>query len=134
MILLDDIIKVHQYSIDHYGGSTGLRDKGSLESALARPFQTFGRSDLYPLIVEKAAALGESLIINHPFVDGNKRTGFLAMIALLRGGDFFLTATNDAAYDFCIKISTGEIKFDKIAEWLKNNSTPVVQVNNTNDS
>jgi death on curing protein len=134
MILIEDILEVHQYSIANFGGSSGLRDKGSLESAIARPFQTFGGEDLYPSIFEKAAALGESLIVNHPFVDGNKRTGFLAMVALLEDvveGDlvssgFVLNATNEAAYDFCIKISTGEIKFDEIVEWLKNNSITVV--------
>ncbi len=64
-------------------------------------------------------------------MDGNKRTGFLAMVALLEnnldGSGFFLNATNEAAYDFCIKISTGEVKFDEIAGWLEKNSTPVVR-------
>jgi death-on-curing protein len=81
MILLEDILNLHQFSIQKYGGSDGLRDSGLLESAIARPFQSFGGEDLYPSIFEKAAALGESLIINHPFIDGNKRTGTVAMIA-----------------------------------------------------
>ncbi len=65
MILLEDILQVHQYSIDNFGGSNGLRDKGSLESAIARPFQTFDGEYLYPTIFDKAAALGESLIVNN---------------------------------------------------------------------
>jgi len=91
MILLEDILNLHKYSIQKYGGSEGLRDSGLLESAIARPFQTFGGEDLYPSVFEKAAALGESLIINHPFIDGNKRTGAVAMAALLEDeGLFFL--------------------------------------------
>ena len=69
MILLEDILNLHKYSIQKYGGSEGLRDSGLLESAIARPFQTFGGEDLYPSVFEKAAALGESLIINHPFIE-----------------------------------------------------------------
>ena len=80
MILLEDILNLHQFSIQKYGGSDGLRDSGLLESAIARPFQSFGGEDLYPSIFEKAAALGESLIINHPFIDGNKRTGACSLL------------------------------------------------------
>jgi death on curing protein len=122
MILLEDILQVHEYSINKFGGGTGVRDFGSLDSAIARPFQTFGGQDLYPTIYEKAAALGESLIINHPFVDGNKRTGFLAMTALVEDNNFILKSTQEEAYNFTIDISTGKIKFDEIVEWLKNNT------------
>ncbi|MBC7890432.1 MAG: type II toxin-antitoxin system death-on-curing family toxin [Ferruginibacter sp.] len=122
MILVDDILQVHRFSINNYGGSHGVRDMGGLESAIGRPFQTFGGADLYLTIFEKAAALGESLIINHPFIDGNKRTGFLAMASLLEGEGFLLFATQENAYDFTIQISTGEIKFEQIADWLKQNT------------
>ena len=121
MILLDDILQVHQFSIDKYGGGTGVREMSSLESAIARPFQTFDGKDLYSTIFEKSAALAESLIVNHPFVDGNKRTGFLAMANLLEEDGFFLVSSQENAYDFTIKISTGEIKFELIVEWLKQN-------------
>ena len=83
MILIDDILKLHEASIDDYGGAKGTRDIGLLESAIARPFQTFGGENLYKTPFEMAAALGESLIINHPFIDGNKRTGLLGIISLL---------------------------------------------------
>jgi death on curing protein len=125
MILIEDILEVHQFSIDKYGGSNGVRELGSLQSAIARPFQTFGGEDLYGTIFEKAAALGESLIINHPFVDGNKRTGFMAMTALLENEGYFLTATQDDAYNFTIKIATGETNFEEIIDWLKNKSVPL---------
>ena len=123
MILVEDILQVHQFSINKYGGRNGVREMGSLESAIARPFQTFGGEDLYITIFEKAAALGESLIVNHPFVDGNKRTGFLAMTSLLEEDGYLLIATQEEAYYFTIKIAMGEIKFEEIIEWLKQNTS-----------
>jgi death-on-curing protein len=69
--------------------------------------------------------LGESLIINHPFIDGNKRTGFLAMFSLLENDGVLLSASRDEAYNFTIKISTGEIKFKEIVDWLHNNITRI---------
>ena len=80
MISKEDIIQLYHFLIEKFGGADGLRDLGLLESAAARPYQTFGRSDLYPGALEKAAAIIESIIINHPFIDGNKRTGFLAHV------------------------------------------------------
>jgi death-on-curing protein len=71
MITKKEILQLHELSIQTYGGAHGIRDEGMLESAIARPFQTFGGEDLYPTVYEKAAAFAESLIINHPFVDGN---------------------------------------------------------------
>jgi death on curing protein len=122
MILLDDILQLHTDSVKKYGGAEGIKDIGLLESAIARPFQTFGGEDLYFSIFEKAAALAESLIINHPFIDGNKRTGFLAMASLLIEDGIKLTASQEDAYHFAIQISTGETKFEEIVEWLKLNT------------
>ena len=122
MILLEDILNLHKFSIKKYGGSDGLRDSGLLESAIARPFQSFDGKDLYPSIFEKAAALGESLIINHPFVDGNKRTGTVAMIAFLEENGLHFSASEENLYNFVISISTGEKKFEEIVEWLKENT------------
>jgi death on curing protein len=125
MILIDDILKLHEASIDDYGGAKGIRDIGLLESAIARPFQTFDGENLYKTAFEMAAALGESLIINHPFVDGNKRTGLLGILSLLLEYNLVLKATEEETYDLTIKISTGEIKFEEIVVWLKNNSTAI---------
>jgi death on curing protein len=125
MILLRDILALHLYSINLYGGGEGIRDLGGLEAAIARPFATFGGQDLYQTSFEKAAAIGESIIMNHPFVDGNKRTGFLAMITLLRDDGILFNGVLEESYNFVIKISTGEIKFDEIVSWLKENSKPL---------
>lgn len=122
MILIVDVLKLHDASINDFGGSKGIRDLGLLESAIARPFQTFGGEYLYITPIEMAAALGESLIINHPFIDGNKRTGILCLLAFLFEFNLKLTADQDSTYNFTIQISTGEMKFEEIVLWLKNNT------------
>mgnify|MGYP001253644258 CR=1 FL=1 len=94
-----------------------------LESAIARPFQTFDGQDLYPHPLDKAAAIGESIIINHPFIDGNKRTGFLAIFAVLDEYGIQLTATEDEAYKAMIQVSTEEMGFEGLREWLGQNTT-----------
>jgi death on curing protein len=122
MILLEDILLLHKLSIDSFGGSHAIRDSGLLESAIARPFQSFDGQDLYPSVFEKAAALAESLIVNHPFVDGNKRTGTVAMIAFLQENNLQMTIDQEGLYNFIVSISTGEIKFEEIVQWLKANT------------
>ncbi len=76
MISLKEVEGIHEILIDKFGGSTGIRDWGALESAINRPYQTFDQKELYPNSVDKAAAIFESLISNHPFIDGNKRTAY----------------------------------------------------------
>ena len=119
MLSIESVLKMHNLSIIKYGGSEGVRDTGLLESAIARPYQTFGGQDLYPTGYEKAAAIAESLIVNHPFIDGNKRTGFLAMLAILNEDNLEIIVPNDDVYNFVIDISTGVAKFEQIVNWLK---------------
>jgi death-on-curing protein len=123
MISIRQVLEIHAIAFKNFGGSDGVRDMNGLESAIARPFQTFAGTDLYPTIFEKAAAIAESIIINHPFIDGNKRTGYLLMEALLRHAGFKITARDTNLYDFIINISTGSTPFDKIVEWLKENTS-----------
>ena len=126
MISVEQAIKIHENMIQKFGGSKGLRDLNGLKSALARPFQTFDGADLYPDIFTKAAAVGESIVINHPFIDGNKRTGYVLMEALLRFGNFKISASDDELYNFVISISTSERSFDEIVTWLKENTNSQV--------
>ncbi len=126
MILLNDILNLHTKSIEDYGGSDGIRELNMLESAIARPFQTFDGNELYPTLFEKVAALGESLVKNHPFIDGNKRTGMLGIYSLLLHGGFELTASEDEMYSFIIDIATGNIHFEEIVKWLEANSAKTV--------
>lgn len=122
MISVKQAIEIHEIVVKAFGGSMGVRDLGALESALVRPFQTFGGEDLYPDFFTKASAIAESIIINHPFIDGNKRTGYVLMEAILRAGNIKIIAVNDDLYNFVISISTGEKKFEEIVEWLKENT------------
>ena len=80
---LSEILELHALLIEQSGETNGIRDRGSLESAISQPQMTFGGEDLYPNIIEKASTLGFSLILNHPFFDGNKRTGHAAMETFL---------------------------------------------------
>jgi death-on-curing protein len=125
VIAIQDILLLHMASIERYGGAKGIRDLGLLESAIARPFQTFEGEALYPHPIDKAAALCESLIVNHPFTDGNKRIGFIAMAALLLEHRLKLTATQQDAYDTMISVSTGQLRFEGLVDWLKANLAQV---------
>jgi death-on-curing protein len=90
-----------------------------LESALARPFQTFNGADLYPESIEKAAALIQSLLNNHPFVDGNKRIGYVIMRLFIIESGNDIIATQNEKYDFVIKIASGELDFNGICTWIR---------------
>ena len=103
------------------GGSAGIRDEGSLLSALNRPFQTFDGQDLYPSAIEKSAAIVESIIINHPFIDGNKRMGYAFMRLLLSEEGYELKASENETYNFIISIAEGKMNSEEIINWIKNN-------------
>ena len=125
MITKEEVLLIHSEVLKLHGGANGIRDIGGLESAIARPYQTFGAEDLYPTGFEKAAALGESIIMNHPFIDGNKRTGYVLMETLLRMSGYKIICNDADLYAFVINISTGETRFEQIVEWLKNNSSQI---------
>jgi death on curing protein len=93
MITLQEVEVIHEILIEKFGGSSGIRDREILESAINRPYHTFDQNDLYPLPVDKAAAIFESLISNHPFVDGNKRTAYVVMRLLLLESNLDIYAT-----------------------------------------
>jgi len=125
MILISEVEQLHQILVDKFGGSQGIRDRSALESALARPFQTFDNKELYISVLEKAASLVESILVNHPFIDGNKRTGYalLRLFLIENGLDF--SVSQDNKYEFIIDIASGSLKFEGIVEWLVKNTTKI---------
>jgi death-on-curing protein len=124
MITVKKAISTHEILIEESGGSAGVRDLGGLEAAIARPYATFDQQDLYATPIDKAAAILESLIINHPFVDGNKRIAYVLMRSILLEYDIKLSADENERYKFVIAASMGEIRFEEIKTWLEANTTP----------
>lgn len=117
-----EVLFFHTVSIQKYGGSEGVRDPGALEAAVARPWSaSFGREH-FPTAYEKAAALAESIIRRHPFVDGNKRTGISAGAYLLSTVGHELTATNEDLEEFAVSVATGSLSLAEMARWFEDNS------------
>ena len=121
MISLKEALFIHRLAIEKFGGSEGVRDMGLLESAIQRPHATFDQQELYPTPVDKAAATIESIVKNHPFSDGNKRTGYILMRLILLKAEMDIQATEAEKYTFVIKIAEGKLDFDEIRFWIKNN-------------
>ena len=118
------ILYLHRAILEQSGESSGLRDEGLLESAVYRPQASFGGQDLYPDLFTKAAALGHSLVSNHPFVDGNKRVGFEAMRLMLRLNGYDIHAALEEKLHFVLAIAKSERSEQAIADWLKQHSRP----------
>jgi len=121
---LAEALELHRSVIDRWGGATGIRDLGALESALAQPRQSFSGQDLYPDITSKAAALCFSLVLNHPFVDGNKRIGHAAMETFLMINGHELRATVDEQERIMLDLAAGNLSRDPFAEWVKQHTGP----------
>ena len=118
MIRIEFVINIHEILIEKFGGIHGVRDKTALESAIGRPFMTFDQQDLYPSPTEKAAALIESIISNHPFLDGNKRIGYVLMRYFLIGNNLDVTPDQDEKYECVMKIAQGQLSYEQIHLWL----------------
>lgn len=113
-----DVLTIHADQIARYGGSTGLRDEGQLESALFRP-----QTGYYGDLIAEAAALWESLSQNHPFIDGNKRTAFACTYTFLMINGVEITAGNDEIQDFLVGLyETGSFVFEILEPWLRHNT------------
>ena len=124
-LTLVDVIAIHDNMVSLYGGSLGIRDLGLVESAISRPQATFGGQDLYPTIFLKAAALFHSLMFNHAFVDGNKRTTITTTARFLSINGHELIATDREFVDFPLKVENNHLSFEEIAKWLKKYSKKV---------
>jgi len=121
-LTVEQVLFLHARLIAETGGSHGVRDVGLLESAVARPQATFEGKDLYPDIFSKAAALMQSIIRNHPFIDGNKRTGIAAAALFLRRNGWLLKAGNIELEGFTLQVADSKADIPQIALWLKRHS------------
>ncbi len=118
---LPEILAVHARQLDEHGGASGLRDRDLPESALARPRQRHAYGD--PDVFDLAAAYTAAIIANHPFVDGNKRTGFVVGILFLELNGPTLTASEADATQAVLALAAGNINEEQFAIWLRTNST-----------
>jgi death-on-curing protein len=113
---LKEVITIHQVLIEEFGGLNGLRDENSLESALMRP-----QSGYYQDIIEEAAALMESLALNHPFIDGNKRVAFFVTDTFLRMNSAYINCGNEETYAYFMKLFENDnFRFAELLPWLRN--------------
>ena len=118
-LTVGEVLGIYNRVIKQSGGGVGIRDLGALESAVAQPRMTFNGEELYRTIVEKASALGFSLIQNHPFVDGNKRAGHAAMEIFLMLNGFEISASVDEQVEIILGVASGKMSREVFANWLQ---------------
>jgi death-on-curing protein len=118
----EQVLFIHARLITETGGSHGLRDLSMLLSAIGRPQASFDNQDLYPDLYNQAAALLDSLIRNHPFIDGNKRTGIVAAGLFLQMNGYRLTASDSELEIFTLEVALGQANIEKIAAWFRDNT------------
>lgn len=114
-----DVLLLHFLAIEKSGGSHGIRDLGLIESAVARPRATFGGEDLYKSLYDKLAVLCHSLIKNHAFVDGNKRTSLLSSMTMLELNGYKFNCSQKELVEYGIAIDNENIEEKEIAVWFK---------------
>ena len=118
-LTVNEVLEAYSRVVQQTGGAVGIHDLGALESAVAQPRMTFGGDELYPTIVEKASALGFSLIQNHPFIDGNKRTGHAAMEMFLVLNGHEISATVEEQIKVILQVAASEMGRDAFTNWLR---------------
>ncbi|MDR4494430.1 MAG: type II toxin-antitoxin system death-on-curing family toxin [Nitrospirales bacterium] len=117
-LTIGEVLDLYHQVMQHTGGAVGVRDLNALASAIAQPGMTFDGAELYPTLIEKASALGFSLVMNHPFVDGNKRTGHAAMETFLVLNGFELNASVEEQEKIVLQLAAGELQREVFTDWL----------------
>ena len=115
----EQVKDLHRSQLARYGGLGGLRDSGALEAAVARPQMTFGGEDLYQDVAAKAAALLHWVVLNHPFIDGNKRTAFVAVELFLALNGLELQASDEDCVMTMLALAAGELTEERFADWIR---------------
>lgn len=123
-LTVEEVGRIHHYVIEEIGGGHGIRDHGLLESATEQPQMSFGGSDLYQGIVEKAATLGYSIVTNHPFLDGNKRTGYVAMRTFLLRNGYDISGRTEVKVRVMLAVASGQMNRETFAEWVRDHLDP----------
>ncbi|MBC6429368.1 type II toxin-antitoxin system death-on-curing family toxin [Nostoc sp. HG1] len=118
-LTISQVLDIHQSQIQRFGGTSGVRDEGLLDSALAQPQATFGGELLHPTIHEQAAAYLYHLAMNHPFIDGNKRTAFAVMLTFLNLNNHTFNLSQEQAYNLVIRVVQQEISKEELSAFLK---------------
>ncbi len=118
ILTVDEIISIHSLLCRKTGGSSGLRDRGLLESAVYSAEMTFGGAEIYQTLEEKCARLCYALTANHPFVDGNKRIGILTMLVCLRLNGAELKFTQEELIDLSLSAASGKLSYEDILDWV----------------
>lgn len=121
-----EVLDLHRQLIKTSGGTMGLRDFGLLQSAIAQPRMTFGGQDLYPSLIDKAVALGFSLMMNHPFVDGNKRTAHASMETFLILNKKEIIADIDEQERIILAVASGDFTRSEFINWLQQNTESII--------
>ncbi len=119
LLTLEQVLILHKRVIEQSGGSIGVRDTGILKSALAQPYMSYGGQELYPTLIEKVAALGFSLINNHPFVDGNKRIGHAAIEVTLLMNGYEIQADVDTQETIILAVAASDMNRESFLQWLQ---------------
>jgi death-on-curing protein len=127
-LTLEQILVIHEDQIVRYGGTSGLRSLELLESAVFRPQSTFDGNDLYEDIFEKAASLMHSLILNHPFVDGNKRTGMVGGLVFLEVNGFSLQVQQEELVETALAIATKKLDLEKTRDWIQKHTAKILYI------
>lgn len=118
-LTVGEVLEIYSQVMKQSGGGVGIRDLGALESAVAQPRMTFNGEELYPTVIEKAPALGFSLIQNHPFIDGNKRAGHAAMESFLMFNSYEISANVDEQVEIILGVASGKVDRVAFTDWLK---------------
>lgn len=114
----DQVVRLHKVLIETSGGSSGIRDKGTLDAALKAPLQTFDDCELFPSILDKATRLAYGLIKNHPLVDGNKRIATHAMLIFLSLNGMMLSYEDEELIDIILKVASSQANESDVYQWI----------------
>lgn len=118
-LTLMEVMAIHQNQIDNYGGSLGMRDKGMLDAALAQPESSFAGNYLHPDIYSMAGAYLYHIVMNHPFIDGNKRVGTVSALIFLELNDYELEVDSDLLEEVVMKVAASKLSKEELIEFFR---------------